>query len=84
MGGPRKLVVEKLYKSKNFKNIRFANSITYGQKVDKNTYLERLDNRKNLFFSSIFCFIYEISFHVAKYFPKKIKAKFKKIFLSIH
>lgn len=83
-GDARKLMVEKLYKSKNFRNIRFVNSLTYAQKVDKNSYLERLSNRKNLFFSSIYCSVYVLSFKIARHLPENIKKKLKKIFLSIH
>jgi predicted O-methyltransferase YrrM len=43
--GPRRLVVEQLYRSKRFKNVRFSRSITYGTKTAQNTALDRLTNR---------------------------------------
>jgi len=56
--GPRTLVKGSLYKSNNFKNVRFAGSITYGKKVIQNTFADRLKNRYFLLCNDIstFCF----------------------------
>ena len=43
--GPRRLVTECVYKSPYFRNIRFARSITYGEKTVHTTALDRLKNR---------------------------------------
>src|SRR6185369_7670684 len=43
--GPRRLVTECVYKSPYFKNIRFARSITYGEKTAHTTAMDRLKNR---------------------------------------
>ncbi len=43
--GPRKVVEEYLYKSNNFINIGFVDSITYGTKVSNNNLLDRIKNR---------------------------------------
>ena len=43
--GPRRLVIERLFKSPFFKNVRFVRSITYGEKTQQNTAFDRLKNR---------------------------------------
>jgi predicted O-methyltransferase YrrM len=55
--GPRMLVKDSLYKSNNFKNVRFARSITYGEKVVQNTIADRLKNRYVLLCNDIFAFV---------------------------
>ena len=42
------LLTEVLYKSNNFKNVRFARSITYAERVVQNTLADRL--KKGTFF----------------------------------
>lgn len=46
--GPRRLVMEQLYCSPHFKDVRFSRSITYGTKVAQNSALDRLKNRAML------------------------------------
>ncbi|MGZ4926150.1 MAG: class I SAM-dependent methyltransferase [Halobacteriota archaeon] len=65
--GPRMLVKDSLYKSDTFKNVRFARSITYGEKVVQNTFADRLKNRYFLLCNDIYafccsCFIKIMSF----------------------
>ncbi|HYC19253.1 MAG TPA: class I SAM-dependent methyltransferase, partial [Candidatus Bathyarchaeia archaeon] len=55
--GPRMLVKDSLYKSNNFKNVRFARTITYGEKVVQNTFVDRLKNRYFLVCNDIFAFV---------------------------
>lgn len=43
--GPKKVVEESLYKSKNFRTVRFTDSITYAEKIDENSLIDRLKNR---------------------------------------
>ena len=43
--GPRMLVRDLLYNSNNFKNVRFARSITYGEKVVQNTLADRIEKQ---------------------------------------
>ena len=52
--GPRVLVKDSLYKSKNFKNVKFAREITYGTKVVPNTMADRMKNRFFLLLNSIY------------------------------
>jgi MMP 1-O-methyltransferase len=52
--GPRKLVEEKLFKSSNFKGIRFVDSITYGRKRAVITYREKLENITFFFIRRIY------------------------------
>lgn len=43
--GVYRLVIERVFKSRNFRKVRFARSIVYGEKVSRNTWYERLENR---------------------------------------
>jgi len=43
--GVRKVLTEDVFKSPNFRHIRFASSLTYGEKVAQNTRRERVGNR---------------------------------------
>jgi MMP 1-O-methyltransferase len=52
--GPRMLVKDLLYKSNNFKNVRFARSITYGTKVVQNKMADQIKNRFFLLLNSIY------------------------------
>ena len=47
--GPRKVVENNIYRSKNFINVGFINSITFAQKVSKNSLKDRLRSRYVLF-----------------------------------
>ena len=49
--GPRRVVKELLYNSNNFRNIGFVDSITFGQKVGRNSIKDKLMNRYVLFLS---------------------------------
>jgi hypothetical protein len=65
--GPRMLVKDALYKSHNFKNVRFARSVTYGEKVVQNTLADRLKNRYFLLFNDcvalyFLCFVKIVRF----------------------
>jgi predicted O-methyltransferase YrrM len=42
--GPKKVVKECMYKSKNFRNVKFVDSITFGEKCETNSIKERLEN----------------------------------------
>ncbi|KKR34358.1 MAG: Translation elongation factor P [Candidatus Gottesmanbacteria bacterium GW2011_GWC2_39_8] len=46
--GVEKAVVEHVYKSDKFRNVKFVQSITFGQKVSENNFTERLKNRYTL------------------------------------
>ena len=52
--GVWKIVSKELHKSKNFKNVNFLHSITYGTKTTKNDLLDKLKNRYNLYLKSIY------------------------------
>ena len=43
--GVLRCVSEELFKSRRFRNVRFAKSIVYGEKVKQNTFFERVENR---------------------------------------
>jgi len=47
--GPRKVVKKYIYKSRYFKNVGFADSITFAQKTIKNSLKDRFKNRYQLF-----------------------------------
>lgn len=46
--GPKKLVDQEIFTSRHFRNVRFVHSITFAQKVGKNTLSDRLKNRYTL------------------------------------
>lgn len=69
--GPKKLVKEKIYKSKYFRNIKLVNSITYAEKVMLNTAKERFRNRYNLLHKNILVFALKL-----RVFGKKVQKKF--------
>jgi MMP 1-O-methyltransferase len=56
-GGPRKVVKESLYRSKTFRKIGFAGSLTFGEKTEANSILERLKNRYVFVIGSFYAFI---------------------------
>lgn len=76
--GPKKLVEKFVYKSKRFRNVRFVDSTTLAEKVEKNTLRERLKNRYVLFLKKI----YELSSKLHP--PEKIKNLGKRIVKGIH
>lgn len=43
--GPRRLVNELVYKSRNFRKVRLVNNITYAVKTEENTQADRVRNR---------------------------------------
>jgi len=45
LSGPRKVMAKYVYKSKFFKNVKFIDSITYCQKVERNFLKDRIKNR---------------------------------------
>ena len=52
--GPKKLVEEFLYKSKNFRNVRFVKSVTFAEKVKRNSVGDRLSNLKMLLLKRLY------------------------------
>lgn len=46
--GVRRLVERRVYRSTRFRNVRFVDSITAGEKVDRNTVADRFANRRAL------------------------------------
>ena len=57
--GPRSVVEESLCKSTNFRNLRFAGSIAFAEKVVHNSITERLTNRYTLFLRDL----YDLAFY---------------------
>ncbi|MBL7147262.1 MAG: class I SAM-dependent methyltransferase [Nanoarchaeota archaeon] len=52
--GPKKVVEEFIYKSKNFRNVGFVDSITFAEKVKQNSVKDRLRNRYILLLKNIY------------------------------
>ncbi len=73
--GPKKVVIENVYKSKNFTNIGFRNSITFAQKISRNSFKNKLKNRYALFLR----YVYELFSKSKRYLPKSIKKIGKRI-----
>jgi MMP 1-O-methyltransferase len=80
--GPRKVVIDILFHSTQAKNIGFADNITFGAKVKKNSTLDRLKNHY-IFFLKITFEFFQITFRKIKVkfgFLDLLKPLFKKIF----
>jgi len=71
--GPKKVVDEFVYKSKNFRNVRFIDSITFAEKVRQNSIKDRLRNRYVLLLKNLY------KSKVKLYFPKLIRMIGKKL-----
>ena len=71
--GPQKVVEEYVYKSKNFRIVSFVDSITFAEKVGKNSLTDRLRNRYVLFLKSAY------EFAGSLHLPKQINELGKKI-----
>ncbi|MEW6306713.1 MAG: class I SAM-dependent methyltransferase [Verrucomicrobiota bacterium] len=70
--GPRKVVVDHLFKSHHFKNVRFVRSITYGEKTAQNTAIDRMENRINLAIFLTYALIYRVLWRLKRDLRKKI------------
>jgi len=75
--GPRRVVREKVFNSKNFRNIGFVESITFAEKVASNSFAERLRNRHVLFLEQLYTLATKLSFAVP--IPRPAKQAVKKI-----
>jgi len=76
--GPRRVVSEYIFKSKYFKNANFVDSITYAQKVEHNTLLDRIKNRYVLLVKNFYEFASKLRL------AKNIKIIGKKIINCFH
>lgn len=54
--GPAKVVEELVYKSKNFRNVRFVDTITFAEKVRQNSIKDRFINRCVLLLKKLYRF----------------------------
>jgi len=75
--GPKKVVGDKVFGSKNFRNIGFADSITFAEKVEQNTFPERLHNSQVFLLKQVFSAVSK--FNIRFGLPKPIKAIGKKL-----
>jgi len=71
--GPKKVVEEFVYKSKKFRNVKFIDSITFGEKVKKNSLKDRIRNRYVLLLKNLYELIQKM------HLPKSIRVLGKKI-----
>lgn len=75
--GPIKVVEENIYKSPNFKNINFVEKVTYAEKVNKNSFVERLRNNFMLLLRKIYIFGTELKMPIGlRSYLKKVALKF--------
>lgn len=77
-GGPKKVVVDHVYKSKHFKNVKLVDSITFAQKVKQNTLKDRIKNRYALLLKNLFEFAGKL------HLPKPIRIIGKSIVKGLH
>jgi len=73
-GGPNKVVREKLYRGGNFKNVRFVDSITYGEKTNKVSIYERIKRYHNLMLFNFY------NRNRSKQMPRALKAIAKSLY----
>jgi predicted O-methyltransferase YrrM len=75
MDGPRKVIEDFVYKSRNFRNIVTADSITVAQKVGKNSITDRIKNRYYFHMKNM------SEFASRHYLPKPVKRIGRNIFV---
>jgi glycosyltransferase involved in cell wall biosynthesis/predicted O-methyltransferase YrrM len=66
--GPRKVVKKQIYTSRYFKNVGFVDSITFAQKIIKNSLKDRLRNRSLLFLRNRYVLFLKNRFHKRPFF----------------
>lgn len=64
----RRVIIEDIFKSRNFINIKLIGSITLAQKIEKNLLKDRLKNK----YSLLARYVYELSSKIKWYFLKPI------------
>ena len=72
--GPRRLVSERLFKSRCFRKVRFVKSITYGVKTARNSAPERLANRLRLGLFLSYALVYRQLWRMKHNWTRKIPA----------
>lgn len=75
--GPKKVVHDLVFNSRHFRNIDFVDSITFAEKVEENTAIERLKNRQVLLLKGFFTLASRLNIAVG--LPKPLKAAGKKL-----
>ena len=60
--GPKKVVEEFVYKSRNFRNTKFVDSITFAEKVAQNSFQDRVRNIYVLSLKNLYEFVRSLSF----------------------
>jgi len=82
--GPKKVVADHVYKSKYFKNVKFADSITFAQKVKQNTLGDRIKNRYVLLLKNLYEFLLKFLYGVsAKLRPPKLIKSIGRKFVKV-
>ena len=76
--GPKKVVNDFLFKSKNFKNCGSVDSITFAEKVKLNSIKDRVRNRYILFLKNVYEFAY-----TRLHLPKPVKTIGKKLLRTV-
>ncbi|WP_455277746.1 class I SAM-dependent methyltransferase [[Eubacterium] cellulosolvens] len=75
--GPKKAVEELIYKSSNFRNVNFEDSITFAEKVEQNSLKDKIRNKYILFLKNLY------EFGIKLHLPEPIKSIGKKFFRLI-
>jgi len=79
--GPKKVVRDKVFHSRNFRNVGFVDSITFAEKVKQNTFGDRLRNRQVLFLKGFFTVVCRL--HVRFGIPRPLKELGKRFIRSM-
>ncbi len=74
--GPKRVVEDSVFKSRHFRNIGFVDSITFAEKVEKNSVRERIANRHVLLLKNFFTTVSKANIRFGM--PKQVKAVGKK------
>lgn len=73
--GPKKVVIDNIYKSRNFADINLIGSTVAAKKMNQNTLKDRIKNRRSLFSR----YFYSLFLKIGLYLPRPIKNFGKKL-----
>ena len=79
MVGPKLIVERMVYKSRNFKNVRFVASITFAEKVRQNSMIERFRNNLALLLKNLYEPAERMRARAKLHLPKPLKNVERKI-----
>jgi MMP 1-O-methyltransferase len=82
--GPRRVVAEKVFKSRRFRNVRFVDSMTVAEKVAENTAADRLRNRYVLAVKDLYDRAYWLYQKTGVPVPTGLRTAVKRLLQGLH